>query len=419
MMDLMQASNLTPWGVATAGGLGLLIGVERERSSGGNSEGAGIRTFTVIGLTGGLAAGVGTIPLLISGLGVVGMAIASYRHTAAIDPGSTSEFAMLLTWLLGVTAMHSTVLAAAAGIVAVLLLASKSRIHHFATRQLTRRELHDALLLVAVAFVVLPLLPARAVDPWGAINPQRLGFLVVAMMVVSSAGYLALRFLGPRLGLALTALAGGLVSSTATIAAMASKARDDPANASAFAGAGLLSNIGTLAQIGVVVALLCPALLTPLALPLLASGVTTLVVAAMPGWRAMRSLQHGALSPGARPFQPRHVLAFVGLMALLMLLGACARNWLGQGTLAWISAVSGLADVHAAIAAAAQLTAGHQVDPEEALQAMAAALASNSVLKCTLAIARGGRRYASWVIAGIVAMVATFGGSLMLVLSTA
>ncbi|KXU98498.1 hypothetical protein AB839_03160 [Stenotrophomonas sp. DDT-1] len=415
----MQASNPTPWGVAMAGGLGLLIGVERERSSGGNSEGAGIRTFTVIGLTGGLAAWAGTIPLLVSGLGVVSMAVASYRHTAANDPGSTSEFAMLLTWLLGVTAMHSTVLAAAAGIGAVLLLASKSRIHYFATRQLTRRELHDALLLVAVAFVVLPLLPARAVDPWGAINPQRLGFLIVAMMVVSSAGYLALRFLGPRLGLALTALAGGLVSSTATIAAMASKARDDPANASAFAGAGLLSNIGTLAQIGVVVALLCPALLTPLAVPLLASCVTTLVVAVMSGWRAMRSLPHGALSPGARPFQPRHVLAFVGLMALLMLVGAFARNWLGQGALAWISAVSGLADVHAAIAAAAQLTAGHQVDAEEALQAMAAALASNSVLKCTLAIARGGRSYASWVIAGIVAMVATFGGSLMLVLSTA
>lgn len=416
-MNLMPALEFSPWDVAAAGGLGLLIGVERERSSGGHADGAGIRTFTLIGLSGGLAGGAGAIPLLISGAGVVGMAIASYRHTAASDPGSTSEFAMLLTWLLGVTAVHSTALAAAVGVLAVLLLASKSEIHHFATRQLTRRELYDALLLIAVAFVVLPLLPARTVDAWGAINPQRLGFLVVAMMVVSSVGYLALRVLGPGLGLALTALAGGLVSSTATIAAMASKARDDPAYAAVFAGAGLLSNIGTLVQMGVVVALLCPSLLMPLTLPLLASATTILAVAAISGWRTLASLQRGALSPGQRPFRPLHVLAFVGLLAFLMLASALARNWLGQGSLTWISAASGLADVHAAIASAAQLTASHQIAPREALLAIAAALASNSALKCMLAAVRGGRCYASWVIAGIGAMFATFGGSLLLVVS--
>lgn len=416
MLDLMHASDLTPWGLATAGGLGLLIGVERERShgDGGGADGAGIRTFALIGLIGGLAAGAGAIASLVSGLGVVGMAIANYRRTAGNDPGSTSEFAMVVTWLLGITAMHATVLAAAAGVVVVVLLASKSRIHHFVTLQLTQRELHDALLLVAVAFVALPLLPARTVDPWGAINPQRLGILVVAMMLVSSAGYLALRFMGPRLGLALTALAGGLVSSTATIAAMASKARDDPAHASAYAGAGLLSNIGTLAQTGVIVVTLCPALLMPLAGPLIAAGATTLAAAALSAWRAEDAMHALALPPGTRPFQPMHVLAFVGLMALLMLLGAAARSWLGQGSLTWISALSGIADVHAAIASAAQLAAGHQIATQEALHATAAALASNSALKCTLALIRGGRGYASVVVPGIAVMLAAFGGSLVL-----
>lgn len=418
MLDIAPDPTLTAWGLATAGGLGLLIGVERERSKAGGAqrEFAGIRTFALIGLSGGLSAAGGAITLLVTGLGVAALAIASYRRTAPADPGSTSEIAMLVTWLLGVTAMHAPLVAAAVGVMVVLLLAAKSPIHHFVTRQLTQQELHDGLLLIATAFVVLPLLPSRTIDPWGAINPQRLGILVVAMMAVSSAGYLALRLLGPRLGLALTGLAGGFVSSTATIAAMAGKARETPALAPAYAGAALLSNVATILQMGVVVAALYPPLLIPLALPLTAAGLVAILIAALLGWRALASMQGAAAPLGKRPFQPLHVLGFVALLAALLLVAGLARHWLGEGSLTWVSAAAGIADVHAATASVAQLAGAGEATAPAALRAIAAALAANSLLKCVLAITRGGRAYALRLVAGIAAMVIAFVGAVMLAL---
>jgi uncharacterized membrane protein (DUF4010 family) len=412
---------ISPWaevpGLAIALGIGLLVGVERERAKGtGATRGAaGVRTFALLGLAGGVAHLLGAVGILVAGLFVTLAMLASYRRSQAGDPGLTTEVAMLLTFFLGVMAMRATPLAAGLGVVVALVLASKSRLHRFTRQVLSAQELHDLLLLATAAFVVLPLLPDRTIDPWDAINPRRLWLLVVAVMAVSSAGYVALHAFGSKLGLALAGLAGGFVSSIATIAAMADRAKASPRSSPAFASAGLVSNVGTIVQLAIVVGMLSPELLRHAAWPLAASGAVAAGAALVASRHAFAAFGEGHRLAGKRPFEPMRVFGFVAILATIVLLAALARHWLGARSLPWVLAASGLADVHAAAASAAQLVASQQLETKQAVVALLAALASNSTVKCIVAAVKGGRDYAMRLIPGIVLMVAAFAVTMVLV----
>lgn len=396
--------------MVVAFGVGLLIGVERERAkgSGPGRAAAGVRTFMLLGLVGAIAQVIGPVGVAVAGAATALAIYASYRRTQTIDPGLTTEFAMLTTFLLGVLAVRSPPLAGGLGALVALTLASKSRLHRFTRERLSQQELDDALLLVASAFVVLPLLPNHTIDPWGAINPHKLWILTVAVMGVSSAGYVALRVFGSRLGLALAGLAGGFVSSTATIATMGDKAKATPSLTPAYASAGLISNAGTVVQLAIVIGTLAPDLLHEVAWPLVAAGIVAVGAAALSSWRSFATAHDGREVAGKRPFESRHVLVFVGILGGIVLLSAIARHLLGTRSLPWVLAASGLADVHAAAAAAAQLFASQQIDRGTAHVALAAALAANSSVKCVLAFLKGGIDYARRVVPGIVLMVVAF-----------
>jgi len=177
-------------GLAVALGLGLLVGVERERRRADDGHDvAGVRTFALIALAGAIAERIGGIGIALGGAFVVLAALAGYRASRGRDPGLTTETAMLLVFLLGVLAMRELVLAAGLGVAVTLLLAMKTRAHHFVHQVLTDQELHDALLLAAAATVVLPLLPDRAIDPWAVLNPRKLWLLAVIVMAISALGH--------------------------------------------------------------------------------------------------------------------------------------------------------------------------------------------------------------------------------------
>lgn len=399
---------------AVALGIGLLIGVERERQkgSGPTRAAAGVRTFVLLALVGALAQWLGTAALLVAGIAVALLVYASYRRSGDADPGLTTEVAMVVTFLLGCVAMRIPAAGAGLGVLVAIVLYSKSRLHPFVHDQLTAQELHDLLLLAAAAFVVLPLLPEGPVDPWGAIDLRQLWILVVAMMAVSSAGYVALRWFGPRLGLPLAGFAGGFVSSTATIAAMADHARAAPMRRRAFASAALASNVGTIVQLAVVLGALAPSLLQQAILPLVAAGAVAMVAALLSilgSGGSGGSREGDAAKLLSRPFEPRKVLGFVALLAAIMLLAAILQHWLGERSLPWVLAATGLGDVHAAAASAAQLVAAGRASSGIALVALLAALASNSAMKCGFAWLRGGARFALLVVPWIVLMVAAFG----------
>ncbi len=404
----LNAADL--YGYCVAFAVGLLIGIERERSKGEGPlrAAAGVRTFILLALAGAIAQQIGGVGIAIGGAFVALAALASYRHSRSEDPGLTTEVAMLVTFLLGVLAMIALPVAAGLGVVVAMVLASKSRLHGFTRKTLTEQELHDALLLAAAAVVVLPLLPDRAIDPWQALNPHTLWMLVVLVMAINAAGYVALRMLGPGAGLALAGFIGGFVSSTATIAAMGDRARASPQWLRQCVSAALCSNIPTILMLGVVTGALSRPLLSTLMWPLVFSGLAAMLSAWIVQARsASAGVEDRAVAPG-RPFEPRHALAFVAIVSAILLLSAGVHRWLGDTGVQIAAGVAGLADLHAAAASVAQLVANGAIDVDDARWPVFLALIANSLSKLLMAGLRGGRGFLLRLLPGVIAIVAAF-----------
>ncbi|GAA4805980.1 MgtC/SapB family protein [Lysobacter hankyongensis] len=397
-------------GFCVAFAVGLLIGIERERNKGDGPgrAAAGVRTFILVALAGAIAQRVGGVGIAIGGAFVALAALASYRRSRSEDPGLTTEVAMLVTFLLGVLAMTALPLAAGLGVVVAVVLASKTTLHGFIRDTLTEQELHDALLLAAAAVVVLPLLPDRAIDPWNAFNPHTLWLLVVLVMAINAGGYVALRLLGPGVGLALAGFVGGFVSSTATIAAMGDRARAAPQWLAQCVAAALLSNVATILMLAVVVGALSPPLLRQLAWPLAAAAVAAALAAASMRWRRTAgAVDDRPVAPG-RPFEPRQALIFAAIVSAILLFSAGVHRWLGDAGVAIAAGVSGLADVHAATASVAQLVKGDALALGDAGLPVFVALLANSCSKLLMAWLRGGRAFLLRLLPGVVLIVAAF-----------
>ncbi len=404
-------------GLAMALSIGLLIGLQRERVKGAAAQPdgePGVRTYLLIALAGALGELLGAPATYIAGAGVAALMIASRWLRRAGGAGPVAEVAMLVTFLLGVLALRSRELAGGLGVIVAVVLASKARLHTLARHWLSERELNDLLILATAVFVVLPLLPDHSVDPWQAINPRKLWLLAVAIMSIASLGYVALRAFGSRLGLGIAGLAGGFVSSTATIAGMGERARLSPALAPVAASAGLMSNVGTVIQLCVVLGAISPPLLRHMLWPLLAAGAAAVLAALLSSRHLMADHDQVQSLAGKRPFEPGAAIRFVALLGGVMLLAAMARETLGAGSLAGVMALSGLIDVHAAAASVAQLDAVGRIDRHDALIGVFAAFVANSLLKCAVAFAKGTPAYAWRIAPGTVAMVSAFGLALLL-----
>jgi MgtC family len=176
----MTANDVVPFLSSIA--IGLLIGLERERSHPADThQAAGSRTFALLALSGTLAATINTAVVVAGLAAVAALLVVGYVTTSTRDPGATTEVAAVVTFLLGALAWTQTGIAAALGIAVLVLLMSKRRIHTFAQNVITDSELEDATKFLVMAFVVLPLLPNRDVGPYGAFNPERIWQLVLAL----------------------------------------------------------------------------------------------------------------------------------------------------------------------------------------------------------------------------------------------
>lgn len=390
--------------------IGLLVGLERERNKGrgpGRAS-AGVRTFSMLGLAGATAGMIGTAAIYVAGVFLAAAMVVSYLRTLRDDPGLTTELAMLLTFLLGVLALTWPGTAGCLGVVTAILLANKYRLHGIARRWLSEAELHDLLILLTCAFVVLPLLPNAPLDPWGAINPRQLWILVVAIMGISTLGYLALRIIGTRFGLAIAGIAGGFVSSTATVLAMADRAKADRAQTALVASAAIMSHLGTLVQFAVVVSTFYAPLLERIFPALAAAVCATIASALIASWRSFVKPPSDAPFVEKRPFEPASVFKLVALLAAVMLALAIVRKAWGGASLPWMMALSAVADVHAAAAVAAQVAASGQIDMPLAVLCLTIALITNGLWKCAIGLLRGGFGYGLRVTAALMVANATF-----------
>lgn len=268
---------------------------------------------------------------------------------------------------------------------------------------LTKKELRTGLGFLLGAVLLLPLAPDRPLGPYGAINPQSLVRLVFVLAAISFAGRLAERLLGPRFGLSLTGLAGGLVSSTATIAAMGQRAREGETSWPRAASGALASNIATVVLYPVMMAAVDPSLLPSLAAPLLWAGaMATLSASALFGFGMRNGDDATSTAP---PFQLRTALGVLGLVTAVSISSAVLQAHLGNSSIVVISAVAALLDAHSAAGSVANLHHSGTIDAATARLSVVMALTANSLTKIVMAWSSRHRLYALCVSAGIVAMV--------------
>ncbi len=393
--------------MAVALGCGLLIGVERERrkGEGPSRSAAGVRSFAVASLAGAIAQALGEPLLVVAGaLLVAALAVLSHWRSDREDPGFTTELALFATYLLGVTAVRDPTLAAAGAATIAILLAARARLHRFSRTTLRDSEIRDGLILAGAALVVLPLVPARSIEWLAGVNPRALWGLVVLLLALQAAGYVAMRIAGPRVGLALSGLASGFVSSTATFAAMGARARVDPELGRAAVGGALVSNVATLVQLGLVTLTVAPALLAAI-WPIYAAGALAAVAGA-----ALATLRPSSAAPSPplldRVFDVRGSLAFAAVLTGVTMLSASIGERFGSVAVIAAAALAGTVDVHAAAAAVGVLVQSGRALVEDGGLPIALAFSTNTASKLIAAWIGGGPRFVAAVLPGLLGLLA-------------
>jgi len=415
-------------GLMAALGSGLLIGLERERHKGRGhavtraQEPAGLRTFTIAALSGALAHGLAVPGLVAVGaLAVTVLAAMAYFRSSERDPGLTTEMALLATYLIGVLCVQAPLLGAPAAVTLTALLSARTALHRFATRMLREDELHDGLLLAALALVVLPLMPTEPL-PWLAgMKAHTLMGLMLLLLGLQAFGYVALRLLGAQTGLALSGLMSGLVSSTATIAAMGQRASAEPPLFLACAAGAVMSSAATWLQASLMLLALAP----QAAMSFLPLGLAGMAVAGGAGLLLARQARQQGSAPSSGRTEQRGGplrLKEAALIALLLSGVTVAVSWAEQrfGSSGLLGAVglTGLADAHAPVASLAGLVHAGQIDARLMCQGVLIAITSNSLTRSLTAWLAGGPRFALIVSSVLFSSLALAAALLWLLLPT-
>lgn len=394
---------------AVALGIGLVFGLERTwrtRDASPGSRTAGIRTFALSGLLGGVI-GALAIPTggaaspgggLVVGLGfaafAAAMALFFFAENRADQTFSATSFVTaIVTFALGVYALLGEIrVAAAVAVVGAGILAARESLHGW-IKHLTWPELRSALVLLAMTFVALPLVPNEDIGPFGGVNPREVWIIAIALAAISFLGYAAVKFFGDRWGLLLAGAAGGLVSSTAVTIANARRAATQEGPTYLFSAGVALATAVKFLRIGGIVGVLKPGLLVMVAPALLAATVTAVgfaVVAAFWLGAGSRSSQRIKFR---NPFDLRTVIGFAFLLAVFIVVGRTLGEAFGATTAIAGAAVMGLVDVDATTIATVRLTP-KPLDALSAGLAIVAAVATDTVSKIAIGAALGHGRFA-------------------------
>lgn len=393
-------------GFAIALAIGLLIGAERERrKGGGGSAVAGIRTFALVALLGAISTSFGVAMLLLTLAALAALLAIAYARDTDSDRGLTTEVSLLLCLVLGALATHQPPLAAALAVAVTILLAAREPMHHFVRGVLTADELNNLLVLAAATLMILPLLPDRQLGPFDAINPRELWLIVILIMSIGAMAHTLLRIVGSGIGLPLAGLLSGFVSSLATIGVMGAKARELPALRGSAIAAAVLSTVATFVQMAAVLAVADMATLRVLAVPLVCGGAAAAIYGALWTWRGLR-LRTADPVQGSVVFSVKASLLLGLTIAVVLLVSAAMRMWLGERGLAIAVGFAGLADTHAAAVSVATLAAAGRIETAATAVPILIALTSNTVSKAVLAWFGGEREFARPVVSGLAVVLA-------------
>jgi len=400
----------------TALGLGLLVGLQREWVQ---NRVAGIRTFALLSLFGALCGLLGLVygGWVIAAALVAFVSIVIIGHLAEMknkepDSGLTTEMAMLVMFATGIITIHGHRLIAVviAGSVMVLLQSKKPL--HDMVRRIGEDDLREIARLVLVGLVILPALPNREMGYLDVLNPFAIWLMVVLIVGISLAAYLAGKFLGGTKGTALTGILGGLISSTATTASLARRSRDHGACGISLAAITLIASAIVFVRVIAEVAIAAPAHLQKMLPPLLAMMFWFGLVAAIAHRISEKSGKH--VADESPPSELKSAVIFGLLYAVVLLVVAAAREHFGDSGLYIAAAISGLTDMDAITLSTSRLVSTANLDTTTAWRMIIVGGMANMLFKAGLVLVLGARAFIKPVLLGM--GVALLGGVAILVL---
>jgi uncharacterized membrane protein (DUF4010 family) len=382
--------------LALALGLGLLVGLQRERQ---HIPTAGIRTFALITVLGNVC---GLLSVQFGGwiVGLVGLGLAVLLLGAHLiqseekdtDPGLTTEIAALLMFGVGAYLVQGYApVGIAIGSGTAILLQLKRPLHEFVNR-IGEDDVKAIMQFALVALVILPVLPDQTYGPYQVLNPQNIWLMVVLIVAISLGGYVAFKLLGRRGGALVGGLLGGLISSTATTVSYSRNTRQNPDIVPLAALVVTLASTVAYARVLTEIAIVAPNTFVALAPPLAVMlGIMVLLsmVAFFLGRRA--SAEQEQLQP-QNPTELKAALIFGGLYALVILGIAAAKDWFGDQGMYAIAILSGLHDMDAITLSTSRLVGSGEVSTDVGWRLILVASLANLVVKAALTALLGNRQ---------------------------
>lgn len=382
-------------GLLVAAGIGLVIGLEREHDQQAQTRHfAGLRTFPLTAILGFAIAFISDqylpwlLPAAVLGLFLL-IAAAYYIQAHNGNFGLTTELALSLAFILGaLAAFGHPAEALAVAVVTTLLLSLKEELHGF-VKQITNQELEAFIKFFVIALLLLLVLPNQRFGPEDLLHYRELGWIIILVSSISFAGYLMLKFSGPQRGILLTALMGGLFSSTMIAWVFSARSRETPAIGRLWATGILLSSSILYVRMLLLTATFNADIAWQLAWPCgIMLALTLLMV-----WFHARDKQVAAPEakiPLGNPLNLRNALFFGLLYIVVTLFMHYSRQWLGEGGGYLSGFISGLADMDAITISSAKWAKLSDSNNYAANVIMVAALA-NTLFKAGVSLVQGNK----------------------------
>jgi uncharacterized membrane protein (DUF4010 family) len=415
MFDLQLAIRL-----GAALGLGLLLGLERERKRDAEMLFGGVRTFALIALLGALGAYMDRELdqrwlVVAAFIAVSALVLMSYATTASRgELGITTEISALLAFVAGaLCGWDNVAVASVATVVSLLLLTLKDFLHGLA-RRVELTDVEATLQFAVISVIILPLLPNETFGPppIDVINPYKIWLMVVLIAGLNFLGYVLVKVLGGEHGFIVTGMLGGLVSSTAVTLSFSQRSRREPAMSNAFVLAIVVAWTIMFIRVIVMVALVNWEMARGLALVLGWVAATGLVVSLLL-WRRSRSHETGVVTAGANPFELREAIKFGLLFGVVTVAAKAAEAYLGAAGLYLAGAVAGLTDVDAISLSMANLARTSPQILTIAQRAIVIAVISNTLVKCAMAAFMGAPALRRTMIGVTLLLFASAGGGIL------
>lgn len=344
--------------------IGLLIGIERERSHPEGMQFIGVRTFTVLSILGTLVASLNQVGLTITASAFVFcmLLLSYYRSTSSlkkpIDIGIVTEITAGITFCLGYMVPTSPLITITVSAIILLVLFERKRLHTLARKKFKPQEMEAAIVLIIFTLGFLPLLPNRTIDPWHFFNPRDFGLLMATIAAIQFGGYIAIHLFGERLGIAFVGFLGGLVSSTAVVAQLPNMLKKHPKSTLAIIASCILATLAMFIEILIVIFVASPALLVYIISPIIVMLIVGTISAVILLYYQKITTIPSRLSSPISVMSILRISLFIGIMLILI---AIAKHFVSIKGILLISFLGGLVEIRGIALATALLYLGNQL----------------------------------------------------------